>query len=1091
MNNKWAFSAVTLLIFVLNGCQKETLLFEAMDPSDIGMEFSNELGFSKEFNVYTYRNFYNGGGVSLGDVNNDGLLDVYLTANQKPNQLFLNKGDWQFENITDRAGVAGTRAWSTGVSMVDINADGWLDIYVCNSGDVSGDNKQNELFINQKDGTFREEAEAYGLADQGFSTHASFFDFDKDGDLDVYLLNNSYQAIGSFDLRRNERPKRDELGGDKLLENRGGKFIDISEQAGIYGSVIGFGLGVTVGDVNNDGWEDIYVSNDFFERDYLYVNQQNGTFKEVLTESIQSISGASMGADMADVDNDGNADIFVTEMLPGDYERLKSVTTFEDWDKYTYNTKNGYYHQYTRNTLQRNNGDGTFSEIGRMAGVSATDWSWGALLFDMNLDGNKDLFVANGIYKDLTDQDYLQYVSSNEVIESMVSGDGVNYAELVNIIPSNPIANKAFANRGDWKFENDTSLGLDTPGFSNGSAYGDLDNDGDLDLVVNNVNMPLFVYQNKAVDQQKGHFLQFSLKGMGQNTLAVGTQITVHDGNATYSVAQQPVRGFQSSMDTRPHIGLPGAQKVSVDVQWPNGTRTLLKEVAVDQMLVLDMNEGVSYVSTEPNQKPVFAALSSVPEYVHEENNYIDFNKDRLLHHMMSTPGPKLALGDLNGDGFEDLLIPGAKGLPSQVFAGTASGFEPKPWFSFDENKNSETVDVALLDVDSDGDLDVYFGQGGVEFSSFSSELADQLYLNDGRGSFALSKSVLPTQSIYFNTGSVRAGDIDGDGKTDLFVGERCINGAYGVPGSGHLLFSDGKGHFVDKTDTWAPELSQLGMITDAAWTDLDGDGDLDLVVVGEFMGIELFIQENKQLVRQKEHPLAQKKGWWNTVLAQDLNGDGLVDLALGNHGTNSFFKATQERPIRLTYGDFDDNGDLDPIMTFQRPDGKYYPYNLRHNLIDQMKPLKKLFPDYASFKSADIDQILGTQGIEKAQHVAVNDLETAVLMNGGQLQFTSAKLPKAVQISPVYAICAQDFDGDGDLDLAFGGNLFRVKPEVGRYDASYAQWLVQENGQWKLPKPGHGLTIKGEIRSMVTYKNLLIAARNSDSLAIYSFNHE
>ena len=510
MNNKWAFSAITLLIFALNGCQKESLLFEAMEPSDIGMEFSNELGFSKEFNVYTYRNFYNGGGVSLGDVNNDGLLDVYLTANQKPNQLFLNKGDWQFENITDSAGVAGTRAWSTGVSMVDINADGWLDIYVCNSGNVSGDNKQNELFINQKDGTFSEEAEAYGLADQGFSTHASFFDFDKDGDLDVYLLNNSYQAIGSFDLRRNERPKRDELGGDKLLENRGGKFVDISEQAGVYGSVIGFGLGVTVGDVNNDGWEDIYVSNDFFERDYLYVNQQNGTFKEVLTESIQSISGASMGADMADVDNDGNADIFVTEMLPGEYERLKSVTTFEDWDKYTYNTKNGYYHQYTRNTLQRNNGDGTFSEIGRMAGVSATDWSWGALLFDMNLDGNKDLFVANGIYKDLTDQDYLQYVSSNEVIESMVSGDGVNYAELVNIIPSNTIANKAFANRGDWTFENDASLGLDTPGFSNGSAYGDLDNDGDLDLVVNNVNMPLFVYQSKAVDQQKGHFLQFS-----------------------------------------------------------------------------------------------------------------------------------------------------------------------------------------------------------------------------------------------------------------------------------------------------------------------------------------------------------------------------------------------------------------------------------------------------------------------------------------------------------------------------------------------------------------------------------------------------
>ena len=547
-----------MVMMLVSSCEEKTnTLFKIQDNRSIGMAFENTLEFSNEFNVYTYRNFYNGGGVAIGDINNDGWADVYLTANQKPNQLFLNKGDFTFENISESAGIGGNRAWSTGVTMVDINADGYLDIYVCNSGDVSGDSKQNELFINQKDNTFKEEAAAYGLADKGFSTHASFFDYDKDGDLDVYLLNNSYQAIGSFDLRRNERPKRDVLGGDKLLENQDGIFVDVSEKAGIYGSVIGFGLGVTVGDVNNDGWEDIYVSNDFFERDYLYINNRDGSFKETLTASINSISGASMGADMADINNDQKADIFVTEMLPSNYERLKSVTTFENWDKYTYNVKNGYYHQYTRNTLQLNNGDNTFSEIGRLAGVEASDWSWGALFFDMDNDGLKDLFIANGIYRDLTYQDYLQYVSSDEVINSIVTNNQVDYARLIDIIPSNPIENQAYKNLGDLKFNRDAALGLETKGFSNGAAYGDLDNDGDLDLVVNNVNMPLFVYKNTSENKTNNNFIQFNLKGTGKNTFAVGTLIEVSQGDNTYSVAQQPIRGFQSSMDQRPHIGLP------------------------------------------------------------------------------------------------------------------------------------------------------------------------------------------------------------------------------------------------------------------------------------------------------------------------------------------------------------------------------------------------------------------------------------------------------------------------------------------------------------------------------------------------------
>ena len=465
------FLVISTLLVLSCNFDSNIPLFELKDNHKIGIEFSNDLAYSDEFNVYKYRNFYNGGGVAIGDINNDGLMDIYFTSNQKENKLFLNEGGFSFKDITVTAGVGGSKAWSTGVSMVDINADGFIDIYVCNSGDVVGDNKQNELFINQGDGSFKEQAQLYNLADQGFSTHATFFDFDKDGDLDVYLLNNSYQAIGSFDLRRNERPKRDALGGDKLMENQDGIFVDISEQAGIYGSVIGFGLGITAGDIDRDGWDDLFVSNDFFERDYLYINQKDGTFKEVLTEQMKSISGASMGADLADIDNDGYNDLFVTEMLPSDYNRLKTVTTFEDWNKYQYNVKNGYGHQFTRNMLHRNNTNGTFSEVGRFAGVEASDWSWGALFFDMDNDGLRDLFIANGIFQDLTNQDYLQYVSNEEVIKSIVSENKVDYKRLIDIIPSEKVPNQAYRNKGAFSFETYTESGLLENSFSNGAAY--------------------------------------------------------------------------------------------------------------------------------------------------------------------------------------------------------------------------------------------------------------------------------------------------------------------------------------------------------------------------------------------------------------------------------------------------------------------------------------------------------------------------------------------------------------------------------------------------------------------------------------------
>ncbi len=1089
-----AFCCVVMML--VSSCEEKTnTLFEIQDNRSIGMAFENTLEFSNEFNVYTYRNFYNGGGVAIGDINNDGWADVYLTANQKPNQLFLNKGGFTFENISESAGIGGNRAWSTGVTMVDINADGYLDIYVCNSGDVSGDSKQNELFINQKDNTFKEEAAAYGLADKGFSTHASFFDYDKDGDLDVYLLNNSYQAIGSFDLRRNERPKRDVLGGDKLLENQDGIFVDVSEKAGIYGSVIGFGLGVTVGDVNNDGWEDIYVSNDFFERDYLYINNRDGSFKETLTASINSISGASMGADMADINNDQKADIFVTEMLPSNYERLKSVTTFENWDKYTYNVKNGYYHQYTRNTLQLNNGDNTFSEIGRLAGVEASDWSWGALFFDMDNDGLKDLFIANGIYRDLTDQDYLQYVSSDEVINSIVTNNQVDYAKLIDIIPSNPIENQAYKNLGDLKFNRDAALGLETKGFSNGAAYGDLDNDGDLDLVVNNVNMPLFVYKNTSENKTNNHFIQFNLKGTGKNTFAVGTLIEVTQGDNTYSVAQQPIRGFQSSMDQRPHVGLPSNNAVQVKVTWPNGMVTIKDEVQTNQLLQLEMVDGVVNTNlSEALDAIIFSEINAIDAYVHQENNFIDFNRDRLLHHMMSTPGPKSAIGDLNKDGIQDVIIGGSKGFRSEVLLGDQQGqYKHSKEFNFSEDLAAEVTAVALLDADGDGDLDIYLGNGGIEFSKFSSELADQLYLNNGAGIFNPSPNVLPTASSYFNTSVVSTGDFDQDGDTDLFVGERSITAAYGVPVNGHLLRNDGAGIFTDQTAILAPELNKIGMITDANFNDIDADGDLDLVVVGEFMGIEIFLNDQGSFTK-KASELQQEKGWWSALKITDVNQDGFPDLIVGNHGENSRFKASKEQPICLFVQDFDQNGALDPVMGFTAADGKVYPYNLRHNLIDQMKGLKKKFPDYNSFKNADLKTIFSEEALNLSTKATAVELKTSIYINDGNGGFTSIPLPKQVQMSPIFAIETGDFDLDGDIDIVLAGNLFRVKPEVGRYDASFGTFLENTGNDtigtpiFKVTPGNKGLKVTGEVRSIQKTNNTLLFVRNSDAILRYKF---
>ena len=1083
---------VLLLLFSCN--KKEELVkvikpqFELLPAELTGIDFRNDLVSTNDFNVYKYRNFYNGGGVAIGDINNDGLEDVYLTSNLNQNKLYLNKGDFKFEDITVKANVGGTKAWSTGVSMVDINADGLLDIYVCNSGDVKGDNKQNEFFINNGDLTFTEKASELGLDDKGFSTHASFFDYDNDGDLDVYLLNNSYQAIGSFNLTKNERPIRDVLGGDKLFENIEGKFIDVSERAGIYGSIIGFGLGVTVGDMNNDGWQDIYVSNDFFERDYLYINNKNGTFKECLTTSLNSISGASMGADAADINNDGYNDIFVTEMLPSEYDRLKTVTTFEDWNKYQYNLKNDYYHQFTRNMLQLNNSNLTFSEVGRFSGVEASDWSWGALFFDMNNDGLKDLFIANGIYKDLTNQDYLKYISNQEVIQSIVVNNEVDFKKLIDIIPSNKVKNHAYVNGGDLKFERQEN-GLNTEGFSNGSAYGDLDNDGDMDLIVNNVNMPLFVYKNN-LDHTDSYYLKVILKGDGLNKDAIGSKLQLSNTANTYFLEQQPVRGFQSTMDNRPNFGFKDKDNLTLSVTWPSGKITELSNLEVNKTITLFEKDAVAAKETILNEAPnLFVKNEQVIDFVHKENNYSDFNVERLLPFMRSAEGPKMAIGDVNNDGEDDIFIGGSKGNPGKIFIQKNSHFTEGNSTIFEINKASEDAESVFFDADNDGDLDLYVCSGGVEFSKFSPVYLDKLYINNGKGDFTLSSQILPTKIGYHSSSTVTVADVDNDNDLDLFVGERTISNAYGSAGSGYLLINDGKGNFTENSSKQAPQFKDLGMITDAIFIDLNKDDFKDLVVVGEFMGVKVFENNKGSFTESKNNTVSNLKGWWNTIEQSDLDNDGDMDLILGNHGLNSRFKASESEPIKLFANDFDGNSFSDPILSFKAKNGKQYPYALRHNLVDQLKYLSKKYPDYESFKDATIEDIFTKEQLDSSIILEANTLGSLILINNGNFNFEVKMLPFETQFSPIYAITTSDFDKDGDQDILLGGNLYGVMPEFGRYDASFGNYLENlGNNNFKYHKTGKGLKVNGQIRDIKIINNKIFIAKNNDSLEVYNY---
>jgi hypothetical protein len=1098
--------AVLLISALMLSCNKgrpgdgHTPLFSLLDTKQTHIGFVNQVNYTEEFNTYTYRNFYNGAGVGIGDFNNDGLPDLYFCGNIADNKLYINKGSFQFEDITEKAGTACAGAWSTGVSIADINGDGWPDIYVCKSGDPKSNHRKNELFINNGDLTFTEKAAEYGLDVMGLSNHASFFDYDNDGDLDCYLLNNSFQSVTDFDITPRQRDIRDTLEANMLFRNDEGHFVDVSREAGIYGSKIGFGLGVSVADVNRDGWMDIYVANDFFERDYLYINNKNGTFTESLEDQIRETSLGAMGADIADINNDAWPDIFVTEMTPEDNPRLKTKVLFENWDRYQMKIKNGYYHQFARNVLQLNNKNGSFSEIGRLSGVSTTDWSWGALITDMDNDGWKDIFVANGIYKDLLDRDYLDIYSNPSMMRSIINTQEKAILKIIDMIPSVKIPNYAFHNNGNLNFTNSADKwGLNTPSFSNGAAYGDLDNDGDIDLVVNNVNMPPFIYRNETNLNPESNFLVTEMKGTGKNSGAIGACVTLYySGKVNYQEVI-PARGFMSSVDSRLHFGLGSATLIdSLKVKWPDGMCTLLRSVTVNQFLKLDHpgSENKCPEVQEKKQSPLFEKMNQIMglDFIHKENDFSDFDRDRLLFQMYSNEGPHIAVGDVNGDNLDDIYICGAKDSPGTLLVHDKNGqFRKTNQPLLEADKISEDTDCAFFDADGDGDQDLYVASGGNEFPSSSSALTDRLYINDGKGNFVKSDQMLP-DGKYESTSCVEPADFDKDGDIDLFVGIRLLPFSYGLPVNGYILENDGHGIFTNVTEKLAPPLTNIGMITDMVWADIDNDGDLDMVIVGDWMPVKILINTKNVFSDESEqYDLSGTEGWWHTITAKDLNGDGKIDFVLGNLGLNSRFKASADKPITMYVNDFDLNGSIEQIICAFNGN-KSYPVAMKDDLVKQIPSLETKYKKFADYKDQTMTDIFPAEVLKRSVVLNARIMESCIMTNSGDKSFSLSPLPVEAQFAPVYSISANDFDDDGVIDLLLGGNQYRAKPETGINDAGYGLILKGTTDlKFQSVSPSlSGFFTKGEIRDTkiitVNGKRIIAVARNNDKLEFYKF---
>jgi enediyne biosynthesis protein E4 len=1117
-----AIGALWALPLVLAGCRRAAPPpFELLDAKRTGITFTNTLPEDTSFNILNYLYYYNGAGVAVGDVNNDGLPDLYFTSNLGSNRLYLNKGNYRFEDITARAGVADSVGWKSGVTMADVNGDGWVDIYVSGVSYL-GVRGRNVLYINNHDGTFTDRTKEYGLDFEGYSTQALFFDYDGDGDLDMYLLNHSVHSehgSGSAASRSERNPRA----GDRLYRNDNGHFVDVSEQAGIYGGVFGYGLGVVATDIDGDGCMDLYVANDFQEDDFLYHNNCDGTFSEIGAAAMAHTSRSSMGVDAADFNNDGRPDIFSADMLPWRQDVLETSATAEPYALYKMKLQAGYRPQLAHNALQLNQGAGHFSEIGYLAGVAATDWSWAPLFADLDDDGRKDLFITSGIYRRPTDLDYLAYVAQPAVQRSLQAGITRQNLTVANRMPHLPAPNHAFRNEGNLTFRDvSAAWGLSEPGFSNGAAYVDLDNSGALDLVINRVNAPAAIYRNHLRDSSHAHFLRVELRGTGGNTEGIGAKVFVKAGGATQLLEQMPTRGYESSVDHRLHFGLGSATRAdSVTIVWPNRWRQVLTNLAVDTALTLDQRAAsppslaISESQARPaaearaagcvgpcaSGSPIFSDVSNQLriDWRHRENEPYDLEREPLLPHFLSDRGPALAVGDVNGDGLEDLYVGGAKWQPGAIYLQQRDGtFRASPQPAFNADSLFEDVDAAIFDANGDGHPDLYVVSGGNEFSDSDDALQDRLYLGDGHGTFRRDTSALPRMA---ESGScVVVADFNGDGHPDLFVGRRSVSRAYGASPQSYLLENDGAGHFRDVTQALAPGLADAGMVTSAAWVDYDHDGRLDLIVTGEWMPVRVFHQESGRFVdRTKEAGLAASDGWWNSITVADLNGDGRPDLVLGNLGLNSYLKASPAEPVRLYVGDFAHNGSSIGILTAYTNDTSYV-VPARDELLRMLPALRDRYPTYKSFAGRRIEDVLPASDLRGAAVRQASDFATSVALNDGHGAFQLRALPSEAQVSTVDASLIDDFDGDGRPDVLLAGNDYGVPPLFGRYDASYGLVLRGAGGMGPgqpLFEPigltASGLVLEGQVRHIKALRwarggRLIVAARNDDKLQVLRF---
>ncbi|HEX2536153.1 MAG TPA: VCBS repeat-containing protein, partial [Chitinophagaceae bacterium] len=928
-----------ILIFILSALSAagQNKLFTRMPPRTTGVLFENRLREDEASHILAYEYYYNGGGVAIGDIDNDGLDDLFFTSNQGSCRLYRNKGNFQFEDITKKAGLQGRKDWKTGTSMADVNGDGLLDIYLCYSGKGAPDNRRNELYINRGDGTFSEQGAAYGLDDRGCSTQAVFFDYDRDGDLDCYVLNHSTKAYKNVDLHY-LKSDYDSLAADRLYRNDGTHFTDISSFAGISGNPISFGLGVAVSDFSGDGWPDLYVANDYTEQDYLYFNNGNGTFSQRELYAFKLQSQFSMGCEAADFNNDGRTDLFTLDMLPEDNRRQKLLQGQENYELFQYMTYNGFHFQYMRNMLQVNNGNGTFTEMGQLAGISNTDWSWAPLAADFDNDGHKDLFITNGYLRDYTNKDFLKFWG-DYLINRMVDKDSVRYLELVQKMPVTPVRDYLFRNNGNLTFTNRSEeSGLEAPDFSNGAAYADLDNDGDLDLVVNHLNQAASVYRNNSEKGGGGHYLNLRIRGAGKNTAAIGSKLFCFSGGSVQLLEQMPARGYQSSVSPVLHFGLGEKTRVdSLRIVWPDGSSRLIQDIPADQTLEIVQQKDPVY---QPVQKPVKKLLLPAPALIpfeHLQLDYNDFKRQPLMPYMFSACGPHLATADFNGDGMQDLFIGGSQGQSSAVYLQADNGFQTVPQPELERDSLRQVSFVLPLDANKDGAMDIYAVSGGYhDFTEADNLLHDRLYLNDGTGRFTVATG-LP--EFAGSKSCAAAADVDGDGDADVFVGGRVVPGRYPETPSSYLLRNEGQGRFSVVTDDWAPGLRNRGMITAAEWADMDRNGSPDLVLTGDWMAPQIWYNREGKLTPGNE--MDSSTGWWSALKVQDLDGDGDLDIIGGNWGTNSPIRASQAEPAEMIYGDFDANGSVDPFLCFYIQ-GTSYPYITRDELLDQLYPLRR-----------------------------------------------------------------------------------------------------------------------------------------------------